>query len=86
MNEPWTKTVVSEQFVASLLAAADEPAMRALVEERANLVRTLAGKTHPAKPRRNAAAVAGSTPGIGHQPVGRQEFRGSDYLRRRSEP
>ncbi len=44
VNEPWTRTIVSEQFVESLLAAPDEPAMRALVEERAKLVRTLASK------------------------------------------
>ena len=42
-TEPWAKTVVSGPFCESLLAAADEPAMRALVEERAQLVRTLAG-------------------------------------------
>ena len=42
-TEPWAKTVVSGRFCESLLAAADEPAMRALVEERAQLVRTLAG-------------------------------------------
>ena len=40
---PWARTVVSQQFVESLLAAADEQAMRALVEERARLVRTLVG-------------------------------------------
>ena len=42
-TEPWAKTVVSGQFLESLLAAADEPAMRALVAERAQLVRTLTG-------------------------------------------
>ena len=41
--EPWAKTVVSQPFMESLLAAPDEQAMRALVEERARLVRTLAG-------------------------------------------
>jgi hypothetical protein len=45
VNDPWTKTVVSEQFMESLLASPDEPAMRALVEERAKLVQTLADKT-----------------------------------------
>jgi hypothetical protein len=42
-NEPWAKTIVSERFMESLLAAPDEPTMRAMVEERARLVRTLAG-------------------------------------------
>jgi hypothetical protein len=42
-NEPWAKTIVTEQFMESLLAATDEPAMRTLVEERARLVRTLTG-------------------------------------------
>ena len=41
--EPWAKTVVSRQFLESLWAAPDEPAMRVLVEERARLVRALAG-------------------------------------------
>ena len=48
-TEPWAKTVVSEHFLESLLAAADEPAMRALVEERARLVRMLPA-TAPARP------------------------------------
>ena len=40
-------------FLESLLAAADEPAMRVLVEERARLVRTFAGDgaRAPASPR-----------------------------------
>ncbi len=39
---PWAKTVASPQFIETLLAAPGEEAMRALVEERAQLVRTLA--------------------------------------------
>jgi hypothetical protein len=42
-GEPWAKTVVSERFIETLMAADDEEAMRSLVEERARLVRTLAG-------------------------------------------
>jgi len=42
-GEPWAKTVVSERFIETLLAATDEQAMRSLVEERARLVRALAG-------------------------------------------
>lgn len=42
-TEPRAKTIVSGRFLESLLAAADEPAMRALVKERAQLVRALAG-------------------------------------------
>ena len=42
-GEPWAKTVVSERFIESLITAPDEPTMRAMVEERARLVRTLAG-------------------------------------------
>jgi len=37
--EGWEKSVVSERFVESLLAAPDEAAMREMVEERAALVR-----------------------------------------------
>jgi hypothetical protein len=43
-TEPWAKAIVSQQFVESLLAAPDQQAMRAMVEERAQLVRTLAGE------------------------------------------
>jgi hypothetical protein len=42
-TEAWAKTVISGPFLESLLAAPDEQAMRSLVEERARLVRTLAG-------------------------------------------
>ncbi len=42
-SEPWAKTIVSERFIESLISAPDEPTMRAMVEERARLVRTLAG-------------------------------------------
>ena len=41
--EPWAKAVVSRPFLELLMAASDEPAMRVLVEERARLVRALAG-------------------------------------------
>jgi hypothetical protein len=41
--EPAAKAVVGQRFLESLLAAPDERAMRALVEERAQLVRSLAG-------------------------------------------
>ena len=41
--DPSAKTIVSRQFIESLLAAPDEPAMRALVEDRSRLVRALAG-------------------------------------------
>jgi hypothetical protein len=40
--EPWAKAVVSRQFFESLMAASDQQAMRAIVEERAQLVQTLA--------------------------------------------
>lgn len=46
--EGWEKSVVSERFVESLLAAPDEAAMRAMVEERAALVRgARRGRTEP---------------------------------------
>ena len=38
-----SRAITSRRFVESLLAAADEAAMRALIEERAALVRSLAG-------------------------------------------
>ncbi len=48
--DPWAKAVSSRQFIETLLAAADERAMRALVEDRARLVRTLAdGRPGPAR-------------------------------------
>ncbi len=37
--ESWEKSIVSERFVESLLAAPDEETMRSLVEDRAGLVR-----------------------------------------------
>ena len=80
--EPWAKTVVSERFLESLLAAADEQAMRALVEERARLVRTLVRRPAGAAPRRTAAAVARSAPRLRRRAVERQEFCGSDYVKR----
>jgi hypothetical protein len=42
-DEPQARSITSRQFVESLLAAADERAMRVLVEERARLVRSLGG-------------------------------------------
>jgi hypothetical protein len=42
-SEPGAKAIVSEQFFDSLVAAPDEAAMRIVVEERARLVRALAG-------------------------------------------
>jgi hypothetical protein len=45
--EPWAKAITSPVFFESLLTASDEPAMRALVEERARLVRTLSGDEAP---------------------------------------
>ncbi|MEN6458586.1 MAG: hypothetical protein ABFC63_06615 [Thermoguttaceae bacterium] len=39
--DPWSRAVSSRQFLETLLAASDESAMRALVEDRARLVRTL---------------------------------------------
>ena len=42
--DPWAQVVVSGQFLESLLAAPDEQAMRRLVEERAQLVRAIAGR------------------------------------------
>ncbi len=41
--DPQTKAVVGDRFIESLLAAEDEQAMRALIEERAALVRSLGG-------------------------------------------
>ena len=42
------RTITSPRFVESLLAAADEPAMRSLLEERAALVRSLGGDSFTA--------------------------------------
>ncbi|MCS7306263.1 MAG: hypothetical protein NZ602_14290 [Thermoguttaceae bacterium] len=39
--DPFARLVVSQEFIQSLLAAADEAAVRTLVEDRARLVRTL---------------------------------------------
>ncbi len=41
--EVWARSVVSRQFIESLLAAPDEQTMRELVEERAQLVKDVAG-------------------------------------------
>jgi hypothetical protein len=45
--DPQARSITSRQFVESLLAAADEPAMRTLVEERAALVRSLSRDVSP---------------------------------------
>jgi hypothetical protein len=42
-TEPLARAIVSERFWESLVSAPDEAAMRGLVEDRARLVRTLAG-------------------------------------------
>lgn len=42
-SDPHARSIISRRFVDSLLAAADEPAMRTLVEERAALVRAVGG-------------------------------------------
>ena len=54
-TEPWAKTDRQRAVLRIALAAADEPAMRALVEERARLVRTLAGDGAPAAPIRGCS-------------------------------
>jgi len=64
--EGWEKSVVSERFVESLLAAPDEAAMREMVEERAALVRgARQGRAEPhveSKPRsRDQSRVCGPT-------------------------
>jgi len=65
--EGWEKSVVSERFVESLLAAPDDAAMREMVEERAALVRgARRGRAEPphvaSKPRsRDQSRVCGST-------------------------
>ena len=79
--DPWAKTVVGERFLESLLAAPDEQAMRALVEERARLVRTLAGGERDAAGRSRGRSRAINTCVYGRRSVGREEFCGSDYVR-----
>ena len=54
--DPRAAAVTSPRFIESLLAAADEAAMRELVEERARLVRALGGDAKPAAGRRPAAS------------------------------
>ena len=43
----WAKSVVSDHFLESLLAAPDEEAMRRLIEDRARLVRGTGGDARP---------------------------------------
>jgi len=45
--DPSARAVVSGRFLEALLAAPDEQAMRCLVEERAQLVRAIAGRNGP---------------------------------------
>ena len=45
--DPWAQVVAGRRFLESLMAAPDEQAMRCLVEERAQLVRTIAGSDVP---------------------------------------
>ncbi|MGD0899220.1 MAG: hypothetical protein ABR915_15395 [Thermoguttaceae bacterium] len=58
-SDPLGRAVTSRRFVESLLAAPDEAAMRALVEERAALVRALG---------------AGGLPSCGGKPVSRDQY------------
>ncbi len=46
-----SRSIVSEQFLATLLAAEDESALRTLIEERAELVRTLAREEPTSDPQ-----------------------------------
>jgi len=60
--EGWEKSVVSERFVESLLAAPDEAAMREMVEERAALARGAQAGQVDTKPRsRDQSQVCGRT-------------------------
>jgi hypothetical protein len=43
IDDPWARAVVGQRFLESLWASPDEATMRALVEERAKLVRMLSG-------------------------------------------
>jgi hypothetical protein len=51
--DPQARPITSQRFLESLMAAADEPAIRVLIEERAALVRSLSGaapQPAPGKP------------------------------------
>jgi hypothetical protein len=53
-TDPAAQVIISEQFLAELLAAEDEPRLQRLIEERARLVRALSDgppKTTPARCR-----------------------------------
>ncbi|MBI2826714.1 MAG: hypothetical protein HYX69_18740 [Planctomycetia bacterium] len=63
--DDWARRIVSDEFFESLLTAADEPAMRRLVEERARLVTAAAGL-----PARRSSAV---------RPLSRDQFLVEDY-------
>jgi hypothetical protein len=73
-NDPWGRTIVSEAFMASLLAAPDEMAMRRLVEERANLLSAAAefGGSGAGSGRRFAGS-RGNAAGQG-QPRSRDQY------------
>ena len=56
-NDPRSKAILGDRFLESLAAAENEQAMRALVEERAALVRSLGGAESPATPNSPATPV-----------------------------
>jgi hypothetical protein len=65
-DDPWAKTISGGLFFDLLVGAADEPAMRGLVEERARLVQRLSGgqsASSDARPQsRDQHLVYGATP------------------------
>ncbi len=80
-SEPWAKAVVSERFLELLLAAPDEQAMRVLVEERARLVRTLAGSGATRSAGAGTTRVARSISGACRRCVEHEELCGSNYVK-----
>lgn len=86
--DAWGRAVVSEAFVASLLAAPDETAMRRLVEERANLLAAAAGwnavglgETRFASARRNGVGQPISREQYLVETDGRAEMSGAEFAR-----
>ena len=80
-GDPWAKTIVSEAFMQSLLAAPDEAAMRKAVTERARLVESARRLDSHGGQTRRPTSRDQHPPYRGDFPAGgRKEFSTSDFV------
>ena len=64
-TDPWSQTITSPTFWESLVAVADDPAMRRLLEERSRLAVTLRGAATRTPPGKPTSREQGLVEGVG---------------------